>query len=135
MTIKTTLRVILTVTTTLSVILTIKTIFLGSQTREMLYAQSVELAKNVAYPLNLPPSSQATRLHSGKARSYESIKSLGWNNAVYEKKEKSHYFIHPAQDTTNSFSNFNQRERMGSWEIKGDPHWEQEKVKKGNKAN
>ena len=36
----------------------------------MLYAQSVGLAKNVAYPLK-PPASQATRSHPGKAKRFE----------------------------------------------------------------
>ena len=36
----------------------------------MLYAQCVGLKKDVAYPLKTP-SSQATRSHPGKARSYE----------------------------------------------------------------
>ena len=36
----------------------------------MLYAWSLRLAKNIAYPLK-PPFSEATRLHPGKARSYE----------------------------------------------------------------
>ena len=37
---------------------------------EMLYALCVGLAKNVVYPLK-PPSSHATRSHSGKAKRYE----------------------------------------------------------------
>ena len=37
----------------------------------MLFGWSMGLAKNVAYPLS-PSYSQATRLHPGKARSYES---------------------------------------------------------------
>ena len=37
----------------------------------MLYTQCVGLAEDVAYPLNPLPSSQATRLHTGKAKSYE----------------------------------------------------------------
>ena len=36
----------------------------------MLYARCVGLAKDVAYPLK-PSSSQATRPHLGKAKSYE----------------------------------------------------------------
>ena len=36
----------------------------------MLYARSVRLPKDVAYPLK-PSSSQATKLYPGKARSYE----------------------------------------------------------------
>ena len=36
----------------------------------MLYPQCVGLAEDVAYPLN-PPSSQSTRLHSGRAKYYE----------------------------------------------------------------
>ena len=36
----------------------------------MLYVQGVGLTWDVAYPLK-PPSSQATRLHPGKAKSYE----------------------------------------------------------------
>ena len=29
---------------------------------------------------------------------------------------------------------FHQRKRIGTWEKKEDPHWEQEKVSKGNKT-
>ena len=36
----------------------------------MLYTRGMGLAKEVVYPLNLP-SSQATRSHPGKAKSYE----------------------------------------------------------------
>ena len=36
----------------------------------MLYARCVGLAEDASYPLN-PPSSQATRSHSGKAKSFE----------------------------------------------------------------
>ena len=36
----------------------------------MLYVQGVGLTWDVAYPLK-PPSSQATRSHPGKAKSYE----------------------------------------------------------------
>ena len=36
----------------------------------MLYAQKVELSKNVVYPLK-PLSSQATRSHPGKTRNYK----------------------------------------------------------------
>ena len=46
------------------------------------------------------------------------IKGPEWNNAAYEEKEKSYYFKHPAQDTTNSHPHFKQRERMGTWEKK-----------------
>ena len=42
----------------------------------MLYAWGVELAKDVAYPLK-SPSSQATRTHPWKARSYETMLSMG----------------------------------------------------------
>ena len=38
----------------------------------MLYARCVGLAKDVAYPLK-PPSSQGTRSHPGKAKSYETM--------------------------------------------------------------
>ena len=61
-------------------------------------------------------------------------KSTEWNNADYEEKEKSHYFTHPAQDTTNSHSHFNQKERMGTWEKKRDSHLEKEKVNKEKKT-
>ena len=39
----------------------------------MFYAWGVGLAKDVAYPLK-PPSSQTTRSHPGKAKSYEEKK-------------------------------------------------------------
>ena len=60
--------------------------------------------------------------HPEKARSYEPKE---------EKKEKSHYFTHPTQDTTNSHPHFNQWEKNGDVKRKWDPHWEQEKVNKG----
>ena len=59
----------------------------------MLYAWSVRLAKNILYPLNPLPFSQATMSHPEKARSYE-------------KKIKSHYFANLAKDTTNSHPHF-----------------------------
>ena len=45
-------------------------------------------------------TSQATRSHPGKARSYEP-KALNETISACEEKEKSHYFTHPAQDATN----------------------------------
>ena len=57
----------------------------------MLYAQCVELAKEVAYPPNRPLFS------SNKVTPRKSKKLCPeWNNDVYEEKEKNHYFTHPA---------------------------------------
>ena len=69
----------------------------------MLYARCVGLVKDKS------PSSQATRSHPGNARSYES-KVLN-ETMLPMMRKKSHYFTHPAQDTTNSNPHFNQRER------------------------
>ena len=93
----------------------------------MLYAQNVGLAKNVVYPLN--PFFSSNKVTSRKSKKLWT-KDPKWNNAAYEEKKKSHYFTHPAQDTTNSHPHFNQREKNGDVRKKADPHWKQEKVKK-----
>ena len=82
----------------------------------MLYARGVGLANDVPYPLkpSLFTSSNVTFRKSKELWT----KSSEWKNAAYEGKEKSHYFIHPAQKTTNSHPRFNQRERMRTWEKK-----------------
>ena len=74
----------------------------------MLYAQSVGLAKNAAYPLK-PPSSQATRSHSGKARNY-GPKALN-ETMLLMRRKKSFTISHP---NTGYHQRFNQRERMGT---------------------
>ena len=66
----------------------------------MLYAWGMGLAKDVRYSLK-PLSPQAARSHPGKTRSYKP-KAL-WG------ERKSHYFTHPAQDTTNSHPHFNRK--------------------------
>ena len=76
----------------------------------MLYARCVGLAKDVAYPIN-PFSSQATRSHPGKGPE--------WNNAVYEEKEKYHYFTHPAQKYTNSHPISTKEKKWGREKKKG----------------
>ena len=80
----------------------------------MLYARCVGLVKEVAYPLN-PPFFWSNKVRSRKSKEL-STKGPEWNNAAYEEKEKSQYFIHSTQDTTNSHPHFNLRERMGTWE-------------------
>ena len=54
--------------------------------------------KNIAIPIKPPPlfSSQATKPHAKQETIYNSY----------------YYFTNPAQDTTNSHSHFNQRERI-----------------------
>ena len=62
----------------------------------MLYARSVELAKDIAIPTK-KPFSQATNSRAGKAYGPE------LNNTANEiKRKKSYYSTQPAQDTTNS---------------------------------
>ena len=60
------------------------------------------LTKDIAYP----SSNDAPE----KVRSYES-KGLNETMLPMKEKEKSHYFTHPAPDTTNSQPHFKQRER------------------------
>ena len=52
----------------------------------MLYARCVGLANDVAYVLK-PPSSQATRSHPGKAKSYE---PRALNETMLSMKRKKH---------------------------------------------
>ena len=47
-------------------------------------------------------------------------------------KEKSYYFTHPEQGSTNSNPHLNQREKMGH-EKKGAPYWKNEIKKKKTK--
>ena len=63
----------------------------------MLYAQCVGLAKDVVYPL-IPLSSQATRSHPGKAKSYEP-KTLNVTMLPMRRK-KSITISHTQQRTT-----------------------------------
>ena len=53
----------------------------------MLYARCMGLAEDVAYPLN-PPPSQATRSHSGKAKSYEPIHLLKAGKQLIKKENE-----------------------------------------------
>ena len=62
----------------------------------MLYTRCVGLAEDVAYPLK-PPSSQATRSHPGKAKSYES-KAL--NETMMPMKRKKNITISHIQHIT-----------------------------------
>ena len=86
----------------------------------MFYAQSVGLAKDVAYPLK-PPSFQAIKSHPGKTWSYEP-KAL--NETMLPIKRKKSLAISPTQNRT---PHFNQRERMRTWEKK-DTHTERKKT-------
>ena len=72
--------------------------------------------KTLLYTLK-PSSSQATKSHTGKAKT---VNQRPWikQYCLWNKREKSYYFTHPTQDTTNSHSHFNQKERMGTWEKK-----------------
>ena len=79
----------------------------------MFNARGVGLAKNVAYPLKIH-NFLSNKVTSRKSKELWT-KDPEWNNAAYEEKERYHYFRHPAQDTTNSHSHFNQRERMEIW--------------------
>ena len=63
----------------------------------MLYAQHVGLAKDQAYPLK-PPSSQVTRLHPGKVKSYEP-KALN-ETMLSMRRKKSIKISHTQQRTT-----------------------------------
>ena len=66
----------------------------------MLYARGVGLAKDVAYPLK-PLSSQATRSHPGKAKSYEP-KAL--NKTILPKRRKESITISHTQQRTTPIS-------------------------------
>ena len=70
--------------------------FFRNQREEMFYAQRVGLAEDVAYPLK-PPSSQATRLHPGKAKNYEP-KAL--SQTMLPKKRKKRITISHTQHRT-----------------------------------
>ena len=76
----------------------------------MLYARCVGLAEDVAYPLN-SPSSQATRSHPGKAKSYEP-KAL--NETLLPMKGKKSVTISHTQHGTTPIPtpHFNKSERM-----------------------
>ena len=63
----------------------------------MLYAQRLELAEDVAYPLK-PLSSQATRSYPGKAKSYEP-KALN-ETMLPMKRKKSITISHIQHGTT-----------------------------------
>ena len=67
--------------------------------------------------LTKTPLFSSNKITSKKSKE-QWTKRPDWNNAVYEKKEKYHYFTHPAQDYNNAHLNLNQRERMGTWEKK-----------------
>ena len=67
-----------------------------------------------SHPLK-PPLFSSNRVTSRKSKELWT-KSPECNNIVYEEKEKYHYFTHPAEDHTNFYPPFNQRERMGTWE-------------------
>ena len=71
----------------------------------MLYAYYVALSKDIAYSLKPPPSTQATRSHPGKAKSYEP-KTL--NETILTMRRKK------VKDYTNFHPHFNQRERIGT---------------------
>ena len=71
--------------------------FVRYQRGEMLYARGVRLAKDAAKPLK-PSSSQATRSHSGKARSYE-LKAL--NETMLRMRRNKSLTISDTQHRTN----------------------------------
>ena len=99
--------------------------FFRDQGEEMLYAQHVGLAKDQAYPLK-PPSSQVTRLHPGKAKSYEP-KTLN-ETMLHMKDKKSITISHIQQRTTPISIHILTKEKEWGHEKRGDPHQEQEKV-------
>ena len=103
--------------------------FFGDQGGEIIYARGVGLAEDVAYLLE----SSSNKVTSRKIKELWT-KVPEWNNAAYEEQEKSHYFTHPAHDTTNSHPHFNQREKKNrGLRNKGDLQQEQEKVNKEKK--
>ena len=61
----------------------------------MLYAQGVRLAKDIPYPFNLLPFFSSSKVTPRKSKGLWT-KGPEWNNAVYEEKEKPHYFTHAA---------------------------------------
>ena len=74
----------------------------------MIYARSVELAKNVAYPLK-HPSSQVARSHPGKAGSYA---PKAPNEIMLPMRRKKSLTISHTQHRTPQFPPcFNQREK------------------------
>ena len=75
-----------------------------------------DLQETWLYSQNLPLLKQQSHIQE-KQKLW--TKCPEWNNVTYEvKREKSYYFTDPAQDTTNSHPNFNQKKRMETWEKK-----------------
>ena len=92
----------------------------------MLYAQSVGLARNIVYPLKVS-SSQATKSHPGKARSYEP-KAL--NEAMLPMRKKKISPFHTPSTGHHQFpSPLQLKRKNGNVRKKGVPHREQEKRK------
>ena len=94
----------------------------------MIYACCVGLAKDVAYPLK-PPSSQATRSHQGKAKTYEP-KAL--NETMLPMKRKKIITISHTQHGTTPIPTLTSTKKNEDVRNRGDQHQEQEKVNKFN---
>ena len=85
------------------------------------------LAKNVAYSLT-HPSSQATKLHPGKAKSYE-LKAL--NETMLPMRRKKSITIYTTSTRPHQFPPpFQPKRKNEDLRKRGDSHQEQEKVKK-----
>ena len=86
-------------------------------------------SEDVAYPLN-PPSSQATRSHPGKAKSYE---PTALNEKMLPmKRKKSITISHTQYGTTPIPTPFKQKRKNEDVRNRGDQHKEEEKVNKFN---
>ena len=76
-------------------------------------------ARRVGLETTKPPLFSSNKVKSKKSKELWT-KGLKWNN---EEKEKYHYFTHPAEYHTNFHPNFNQKERMGTWEKEETHTW------------
>ena len=92
----------------------------------MLYVRCVGLAKNAVYP-QTPLSSQATRSHPGKAKSYE-LKAL--NETMWGERNVS--LFHTLNTGLHQFlPSFQPKRKNGDVRKGGNPQGEQEKINKG----
>ena len=91
----------------------------------MFYARCVGLAKDVAYPLNTTPSSQATRSNPGKAKNYEP-KALNETMQPMRRK-KSLIISHTSTGHHQFLLPFQPKRKNRNVRKKRDPHVEQEK--------
>ena len=95
----------------------------------MLYVQGVGLTWDVAYPLK-PPSSQATRLHPGKAKNY---KPKALNETILSMRRKKRITIsHTQQRTTPISTPISNKEKEWGHEKKRRPTLEARKSKQKN---